>query len=55
MKDSWIWLVFGGTIAAYVGVAIALLTGGAMFSSLFVIDDDDYGMGDEEVERQGQE
>ncbi|KAL8869716.1 MAG: hypothetical protein Q9174_004062 [Haloplaca sp. 1 TL-2023] len=43
LTDSWIWLIVGCTISMYVLVAIALLVCGAIFSSLFVVDDDDRG------------
>ena len=46
--ESWIWFIVGCYIAAFLGIAIILLIGGAMFSSLFVIYDDGIVDGDEE-------
>ncbi|KAL8919767.1 MAG: hypothetical protein Q9208_006633 [Pyrenodesmia sp. 3 TL-2023] len=39
--ESWIWSIVGCSIAAWIGVAIALLTGGAIFSSLFAVNYDE--------------
>ncbi|KAL8765111.1 MAG: hypothetical protein Q9209_007710 [Squamulea sp. 1 TL-2023] len=47
LTDSWIWLVVGCAIPLYILVAIALLIGGAMFSSLFVISDNGMDEGEE--------
>ncbi len=47
LTDSWIWLIVGCTILMYILVAIALLIGGAMFSNLFVVNDDETDEGEE--------
>ncbi|KAL8645186.1 MAG: hypothetical protein Q9226_007411 [Calogaya cf. arnoldii] len=47
LTESWIWLIVGCTIALNILVAIALLIGGAIFSSLFVISDDGMDEGEE--------
>ncbi|KAI4217823.1 MAG: hypothetical protein L6R36_009258 [Xanthoria steineri] len=41
LKNSWIWLIVGCAIGTYVLVGIALLVGGSIFSSLFVVDNDE--------------
>lgn len=46
--ESWIWFIVGCSLAAFLGVAIVLLTGCAIFSSLFVIYDDGIIGGDAE-------
>ncbi len=47
LTNSWIWLIVGCTIGTYILVAIALLVGGSMFSSLFVVDNDEIDEGEE--------
>ena len=47
LTNSWIWLIVGCAIGTYILVAIALLVGGAMFSSLFVADNDEMDAGEE--------
>ena len=47
LTDSWIWLIVGCTIGTYILVAVALLVGGSMFSSLFVVDYDGMDEGEE--------
>ncbi|KAL8835783.1 MAG: hypothetical protein Q9170_003177 [Blastenia crenularia] len=47
LTDSWIWMIVGCTIAMSILVMIALLIGGAMFSSLFVINDEGMDQGQE--------
>ena len=46
--ESWIWFIVGCSLAAFLGVAIVLLIGGAMFSSLFVIYEEGIADGDGE-------